>query len=157
MATIYVPVTGMIQQVRPVTNECTQHLISIRNSDGITNFIVDSDTYVIGTFRLRPGMTITAFYDGAAPMPLIYPPQYRAVFIGRNNSRGNMYAGIFDDDLLSEDGTLKLTPDQNTEIVTSNGQRYTCGLGAHVLIVYYTTSTRSIPAITTPRKIIVIL
>ncbi|MFR3386338.1 MAG: hypothetical protein ACLTST_07895 [Lachnospiraceae bacterium] len=87
MATIYVPVTGMIQQVRPVTNECAQHLITIRNSDGITNFIVDSDTYVIGAFRLRPGMTITAFYDGAAPIPLIYPPQYRAVFIGRNNSR----------------------------------------------------------------------
>lgn len=156
MATIYAPVTGMIQQVRPVANECYQHLVTIRNTDGITNFIVDADTYVIGAVRLRPGMMITAFYDGAAPMPLIYPPQYRAVFLGRSNPRETMYAGMFDDDLVSEDGTLKLTPDQNTEIITSNGQRYTCEPGGHVLIVYYTTSTRSIPAKTTPRKIIVI-
>ena len=152
MATIYVPVTGMIQQVRPVANECYQHLVTIRNADGITNFIVDADTYVIGAVRLRPGMMITAFYDGAAPMPLIYPPQYRAVFLGRSNPRETMYAGMFDDDLVSEDGTLKLTPDQNTEIITSNGQRYTCELGGHVLIVYYTTSTKSIPAKTTIKE-----
>lgn len=156
MAVTYVPVTGVIQQVAPVSNDCFQHRVTLRNNSGITNFMVDADTYVIGEVRLRPGMTVTAFYDGAAPMPLIFPPQYRAVFIGRSNPQETMYAGTFDDNLTAEDQSLKLTLGPRTEVVTSNGQRFTCSPGGHLLIVYYSAATRSIPAVTTPRRIIVI-
>lgn len=151
-----VPVNGVIQSITTLDNNCCMQQITVRNSDGIQNFIISPDTYVINEVRLRVGMNITAFYDADLPIPLIYPPQYQAIIIGRRNPQEILYAGEFDDNLESLDGTLKLTIGRSTEIVTSNGQPFRCPLGDQTLIVYYTTSTRSIPAQTTPRKIIVI-
>ena len=119
-STNLVPVNGVIQSISAFDNNCCMLEVTIRNSDGITNFIVSPDTYVI------------------------------------RNPRENIYAGEFDDNLESLDGTLKLNIGRSTEIVTSNGQPYDCSLAAQTLIVYYGVTTRSIPAQTTPRKIIVI-
>lgn len=155
-STNLVPVNGVIQSISAFDNNCCMLEVTLRNSDGITNFIVSPDTYVINEVRLRIGMNVTAFYDANLPIPLIYPPRYQAIFIGRRNPRESIYAGEFDDNLESLDGTLKLNIGRSTEIVTSNGQPYNCSLAAQTLIVYYGVTTRSIPAQTTPRKIIVI-
>lgn len=53
------------------------------------------------------------------------------------------------------DQSLKLNIAPSTEIMTSNGQRFTCSLGGQLLVVYYSATTRSIPPQTTPRRIIV--
>lgn len=151
-----VPVNGVIQSITTLDNNCCMQQVTIRNSDGIQNFIISPDTYVISEIRLRVGMNVTAFYDADLPIPLIYPPQYQAIIIGRRNPQENLYAGEFDNDLVSFDGTLKLNVGRSTDIVTSNGQPFPCPLGGQTLIVYYTITTRSIPAQTTPRKIIVI-
>ena len=150
-----IPISGMIQRIERVPNDCCQQMITVRNEDGITRLIISADTFVIDTVRLRLGMQITAFYDGNLLVPLIFPPQYRAVIVGRSRPNETIYVGYFDENLLSADGTLQLNPSQATEIVTSNGQNFTCPVGNQVLVVYYSTTTRSIPPQTTPRKIIV--
>ena len=151
-----VPVTGIVQNITSMRDNCCELLVSIRNADGITNFVVGPDSYVINEVRLRPGMNVIAFYDANLAIPLIFPPQYRAVIIGRKNPSENMYAGYFDESLTSEDGSLKLNMTRTTDVVTSNGQHFNCDLGGRLLIVYYSASTRSIPAQTTPRRVIVL-
>ena len=42
-----------------------------------------------------------------------------------------------------------------TNVVTLNGQSYTCSPENSELLVYYTNTTFSIPAMTTPQKIVV--
>ncbi len=57
--------------------------------------------------------------------------------------------------IVSADNTLRLNISPMTNILTVNGQRFTCSPRNMELLVYYTTSTFSIPAQTTPQKIIV--
>ena len=64
-----IPITGIIQTIRQSGNNCCEVEASIINPSGITNIRVTPDTYVAGSIRLLPGMTVTAFYDGNAPVP----------------------------------------------------------------------------------------
>ena len=41
-----VPVNGVIQSVTEFNNNCCMLMTAVRNSDGITNFVVSPDTYV---------------------------------------------------------------------------------------------------------------
>lgn len=156
MPTTLVPINGIVQNVSAANDDCCQQRVTIRNSQGVYNFIVDADTYVIGSIRLRPGMSVAAFYDANVAIPLIYPPQYQAVIIGRRNPGENIYAGYFSEDLVAEDQALELNITSATEIATANGQHFSCNPGGHMLIVYYTATTRSLPPQTTPRKVIVV-
>lgn len=151
-----VPVSGVIQRIVPLTGNCCSMQVSIVNNSGVSNFIVSPSTYVIQEVHLRAGMLVTAFYDSSLAVPLVYPPEYQAVIIGRRNSGETIYAGYFDDDLLAEDQSLKLNVSPGTQILTANGQRFNCSLGGQMLIVYYTAATMSIPPQTNPRKIIVV-
>lgn len=149
------PVSGIIQSVTPLNNDCCTQLINVVNNEGITGFTISPSTYVIQETQLRPGMRVTAFYDNSVAIPMIYPPQYQAIIIGRQNANETMYAGYFDDNLIAEDQSLQLNIGPSTQIITSNGQRYTCSLGGQLLIVYYSVTTLSLPPQTTPRRIIV--
>ena len=80
---------------------CCEQQVTIRSDNGISHFIISADTYVIGEVRLRPGMNVTAFYDASLPIPLIFPPRYQAVIIGRRNPSENIFAGFFDDTLTA--------------------------------------------------------
>lgn len=151
-----VPVNGIILSITPFGDDCCEQQVSIRTSNGINHFIVGPETYVINNVRLRPGMNVTALYDADQAVPLIYPPQYRAVLIGRRNPSENVYAGYFDENLMSADASLQLNIDNSTSVVTANGQTFQCSPGGHTLVVSYSSSTRSIPAQTTPRKIVVV-
>ena len=71
----FVPVSGTIQNISPMSNDCCSSMVSIRNNSGITNFVVSPSTYVVQETMLRPGMRVTAFYDASLPVPLIFPPQ----------------------------------------------------------------------------------
>ena len=79
----FVPLEGTIQNIRPFGDECCSSLVTLQTSEGTVTVVVSSDTYVISEVRLRRGMTVAAFYDAQVPVPLIYPPQYRAVILGR--------------------------------------------------------------------------
>ena len=99
---------------------------------------------------------MAAFYDNSLPVPLIFPPQYRAQLITSLGRNELVMLNYFDRNLLAGDGSLQLNIGRHTEITTLNGQSFTCSPGNRSLLVYYSTTTRSIPPQTTPQKIIVL-
>lgn len=151
-----VPITGTIWNMDSA-EDCCSKMISLRTGDGSTvNFIVTQETVVIDSRQLRPGMRIAAFYDSSLPMPLIYPPQYRAQLITALGRNEQIMLNYFDSSLTATDGSLRLNLARTTNIETINGQAFTCDLGNQPLLVYYSETTRSIPPQTTPRRIVVL-
>ena len=102
----------------------------------------------------HPGQRITAFYDANAPMPLIYPPRYNILAAARLNPAQTALLAYFDEQLTDVDNTLHLNISRSTTLLTPNGQLYYGPLGKQVLLAVYSSSTRSMPAITTPETVI---
>ncbi|MCM1127298.1 MAG: hypothetical protein NC429_12600 [Lachnospiraceae bacterium] len=136
-------------------NDCCSQMMTLRTEDGIVNFVISPQTQIIDSRQLRVGMRVAAFYDSSLPMPLIFPPQYRAQLITTTGRNEQVMLSRFDRNLLSEDGSLKLNIAGNTMIRTANGQSFNCNPADRTLLVYYTVTTRSIPPQTTPSRIIV--
>ena len=151
----YASVTGLVQNVTNVTDQCCTLEVSIVTRNGIVNMILGPDTYVVNNLRLRKGMSVIAFYDSDAQVPLIFPPQYRSLVISHKSPQEFVDLMYFDENLVNRDNTLKLNIASSTMVTTCNGQTFSCNPGNNWLLVYYSTTTRSIPAQTTPRRIIV--
>lgn len=154
-ATTFTPITGIIQSITPFTGECCSQFITLQADNGTINFVSSPETYVVNNTFLLRGMRITAFYNPNQPTPLIYPPQYRAAVISHAALHEEIAYGYFDKNLLAADKSLQLNIGSMTNVVTANGQRFNCTIGGYDLIVFYSTTTRSLPPQTTPRKIIV--
>jgi hypothetical protein len=131
-------------------------IVTVQNNNGnIVNFIVSPETYVLDFIMLRTGDYVTGFYDADAPVPLIYPPQYQAIVMARNSELRNVKVDFFNGQLISSDGMLKLNLTPLTPILLVNGQAFTGNPTNRDLIVVYGPTTKSIPAQTTPYKVIV--
>lgn len=131
-------------------------LMTVQNMEGgIVNFVVTPTTYFVDHAMVVVGDWVIGFYDANAPVPLILPPQYRAIVMARIMPGLNVKVDYFDSQLISSDGTLKLNIGPCTRIILQNGQAFTGNPANHNLIVLYGPTTRSIPAQTTPYKIIV--
>lgn len=98
---------------------------------------------------------VTGFYDANAAVPLIFPPQFRAIVMTRDTQFRNVKVDYFNSQLISSDNTLKLNISPYTQILLENGQAFTRNPANRNLIVTYGPTTMSIPAQTTPYKIIV--
>lgn len=122
----------------------------------MVNFVVEPNTYFVNHVTIRVGDRVTGYYDANAPVPLIYPPQYRAIVMAKDNPNEFVKVDFFNSQFVSSDGTLKLNLTSRTPILLENGQTFTASPANRDLIVIYTTTTRSIPAQTTPNKVIVI-
>ena len=140
----YVPVIGTIINVAR-GNDCCSQTISLRTENGIVNFTMGPETHVIDNRPLRAGLRVAAFYDASLPVPLIFPPQYRAQIIAVLVRDEQIMLNEFDRNLTARDA-----------IETLNGQRVSCSPANQTLLVYYTVTTRSIPPQTTPRRIVVL-
>lgn len=151
----FVPVTGTILSLTGGTDCCSQ-MMSLRIGGQIVNFIIGAETQIIDSRRLRQGMQVTAFYDSSLPVPLIFPPQYRAQLVAVTGRNEQVMLNYFDRNLVSADRSLQLNLSGNTRIETLNGQRFTCSPAQRVLLVYYSVTTRSIPPQTTPARIVVL-
>ncbi|MFA8439211.1 hypothetical protein [Pueribacillus sp. YX66] len=135
-------------------------LISVNNvnkgSNSFIHFVVSPTTYFVDHIIVSEGDWITGYYDGNAPVPLIYPPQYQALVVVKESPYQNVKVDHFDQNLLSSDGRLKLNLSSFTQRLLTNGQPFTKNLANRNLIVLYGPVTKSIPAQTTPYKIIVL-
>lgn len=131
-------------------------LMTVQSRDGNTvNFVITPTTYFVDHVMISVGNTVIGFYDLNAPVPLIYPPQYRAIVMARATQNHNIKVDFFNTQLVSSDGTLRLTPDPLTQIIQENNQVFTANIANRNLIVIYGASTMSIPAQTVPYRIIV--
>jgi hypothetical protein len=160
--TRYAPIYGTVTDLTPLRTTSSDSscslLVSVTSeSIGQVDFIVTPQTYVLDQHTFMVGDSITAIYDTKAPVPLIYPPRFTAVVLVEDDDGYEVMLDYFDQDLLNRDQTLKLSlSDQDeTEILLSNGQSFFFNPGNHYLLVMYMFTTRSIPAITTPQKIVV--
>lgn len=150
----YVPIIGTVVSVGR-GNDCCNQMMTLRTEDGIVNFAISPQTQVIDSRQLRSGMRVAAFYDSSLPMPLIFPPQYRAQIVTTIGRNEQVMLRDFDRNLLASDGSLQLNIAGNTVIRTINGQSFPCDPAGRTLLVYYTMTTRSIPPQTTPSRIVV--
>lgn len=122
---------------------------------GIVNFIISPTTYFVNQAIVSIGDAIVGYYDGNAPVPLIYPPQYRAIIMVKERNDQNVKVDYFNNQLLSSDGQLQLNLSPYTPIILRNGQPFSKNIRNRNLIVVYGPVTKSIPAQTTPYRIIV--
>lgn len=150
-----VPVEGTIMNISGGNDCCTQ-MMSLRTGNGIVNFLVEPGTLVIDSRQLRPGMRVTAFYDSSLPVPLIFPPQYRAQMIAVPGRNEQVMLNHFDQNLTAVDRSLQLNVAGSTSVTTANGQSFRCSLRNRTMLVYYSATTRSIPPQTTPSRLVVL-
>ncbi|RGT72530.1 hypothetical protein DWX08_09510 [Ruminococcus sp. AF18-22] len=153
----YQKVTGTIQNVTSGSDCCSQMVSIMTDSNMETiNLIISPETQVIDSVRLRKGMRVAAFYDTSLPAPAIFPPQYQAELVAVLRREQNVMLDYFDETLTAQNNALQLNLTPFTNIMTANGQRYTCFPENADLLVYYTATTFSIPPQTTPQKIVVL-
>jgi hypothetical protein len=132
-------------------------LISVENGMGtIVNFEILPTTYFVDHVMVAVGDRVTGYYDGNAPTLLIYPPQYQALVMVKKSPYQNVKVDYFNSQLESSDGRLRLNVSPYTQIVLTNGQSFTRNPANRDLIVIYGPTTKSIPAQTTPYRIIVL-
>ncbi len=130
-------------------------LITVQSTRSVVNFVVSPTTYFVDHVTMKVGDFVIGFYDLNAPVPLIYPPQFQAIVMSRLLPGQNVKVSYFNEQLISSDGTLKLNIGPYTQIILENDQAFTGNPANRNLIVVYGPTTRSIPAQTTPYKIIV--
>lgn len=158
----YYMVEGTIVDIEPVSvgrnraNGCMMS-VSVEDMDGnIVNFIVTSATFVVNYITLKEGMECSFYHQIGVPVPLIYPPQYNASVVAPKMEGVFVEVGFFNRSLVNERNTLQLKIDGSTTITTANNQIFLGSPAEHNLVVLYENSTRSIPAQTTPNKIVVL-
>lgn len=156
-------VTGRILEVVPygmrssrMESTCMT-MVTVEGEEGnITNFIVTPATYVVDFVTLMPEMVCTFWYRMDAPAVLIYPPQYNAVVVARQDENRMVDVSYYDEMLINESRSLRLNIDNSVDVRTTNNQVFQGSPANRELVVVYNMSTRSIPAQTTPQEIIVL-
>ncbi len=129
----------------------------IETKEGKSSFVtISKDTFIANNANLTEGTVITSFYNSNAPMLMIYPLRYKAEVVIVPEETQNVKVDRFDKDLMSSDNNLKLNISDKTEILLQDGTKYQGSLENRRLVVYYGPTTRSIPAQTSPSKIIVL-
>lgn len=155
-------VSGTIVDIVPTmqgnrrTNGCTLFMTVEKEDGEIVNVILSPITYVVDFETLSVGMNCTFWYLADAPMLLIYPPQYSAAVAARNRNDRMIDVSRYGRDMVNQERTLQLKLDGSVDIMTTNNQYFQGSPENHDLVVLYETSTRSIPAQTTPKEIVVL-
>lgn len=107
---------------------------------------------------LKESMDIQVFYHKNTPMMLSLPAQLTpdVIVIQDGETNGSTFMGEFDKALVSTDKYLELTIGEETVIVDGKGQALTAeDIAGNPALVFYGISTKSIPAQTTPSKVVV--
>ncbi|MEG6615025.1 copper amine oxidase N-terminal domain-containing protein [Peptococcaceae bacterium 1198_IL3148] len=149
--------TGTVKKVTEREGVAGSKLVLVENEKGIeANIIVSDDTYILNDVEIAVGSEITGYYDSNAPMIMIYPVQYSAEVVAIDSKDQNIKVDIFDKNLVSADHTLKLNISNDTEVISADGKSFAGRLASKKLVVIYDVATKSIPAQTTPTKVVVL-
>ena len=154
----FLKVTGTLSSLEKNENGLLHGVIE--QQDNVFNIVVGQETVVVDNtgkrVELKEGMDFTAYVDGNKPMILIYPPQYSPdLVIVQTEEIGFAEVAQFDENFANE--SLKLNISDETVIENLSGTAVEAKniVGVNVA-VFYKFTTFSIPAQTTPSKIIVL-
>ena len=154
----FLKVTGTLSSLEKNENGLLHGVIE--QQDNVFNIVVGQETVVVDNtgkrVELKEGMNFTAYVDGNKPMILIYPPQYSPdLVIVQTEEIGFAEVARFDENFANE--SLKLNISDETVIENLSGTAVEAKniVGVNVA-VFYKFTTFSIPAQTTPSKIIVL-
>ncbi len=114
--------------------------------------------------EIKEGDKISAFVDASKPAILIYPPQYipEVLVINEEDTMGGVDVDFYDKseifaDITNAANTLALHISEDIDVKGQDGNEVDRNdLAGRNLIVFYDIATMSIPAQTTPNKIIVL-
>lgn len=162
----YTPTTGTILQIDWQTAGDSRQAgcgltLALNSMDqGLIHIHLDGSTYVLDNRPLNPGEQVTCFYSLLAPVPLILPPLYHAVVIVHTSAARYATLDTFTQQtnscsFINSENSLQLNVSQLTPRFLPNGQLFVGNLSGKLLLVIYSGTTRSIPAQTSPEKIIV--
>lgn len=106
--------------------------------------------------KLAKGQKVDVYYDRYKIMPMIYPATIEPnVVIVKEQETGEVKVAKFDNNFVSLDNELKLNLTDETALLNQKGDPITKDkLMGKELVVFYTISTKSLPARTTPTKVI---
>lgn len=154
----FLKLTGKFQSFEERTNGSVYSLIE--KGEEIFAIVADERTVVVDNLgnpvELKEGMEFTAFVDAEKPMIMIYPPQYSPeLIVVQTTEPGFVEVDEFDKEYTGK--KLKLNLSEETVIENLSGTKLNAEDVAEAnAAVFYTASTRSIPAQTAPSKVIVL-
>lgn len=157
----YLSFTGTITEVREnsvlVQEKANEENLMVFNISESVLLLDDSTKEAADAGSFEVGQEVTAFYPENAPMALSFPAIMTPdVLVRRSDQQvGFVHVATFDETLTSSDGQLKIILGAGMSLVDRDNKPV-ASLAHKTLVVFYTTSTRSIPAQTTPQKIIVL-
>lgn len=155
----FIQVSGTIEEVEK-GEQAT--LYTIKNGEDINVLAVMKDTLIFDNTgkkaELNKGEKVTAYTDADKPMIMIYPPQYSPdVVIVETEETGVTAVGTFDQELVDKNLKLQLNISEDTDLSSVSGEAVEIeNLADKDLLVFYTVTTRSIPAQTTPERVILL-
>jgi hypothetical protein len=149
--------SGTVKEITSSESVADLRFVAVENEAGQqATILLTKDSYILGNTKIDLGASITGYYDANAPRVMIYPPQYSCDVVAVDYKQQNIKVDLFNKDLISSDNTLKLNMSKETEIILQNGNVFSGELANKKLVALYTISTKSIPAQTTPSKVIVL-
>lgn len=163
---LYYSFTGTVKEINKGSNGLIT--VFVEDKDGSpANFVLSDATYYADGAKIEAGAELTGFYRSDRPMILIYPPQYPVEIVAPVTEGQSIKADMFDANLLSLDKSLKLNISEETEILWENGTQINwiakptaedlaAVISNRKLLVFYNFTTKSIPAQTTPTKVVVL-
>lgn len=135
---------------------------TVKDGDQTNILEITKDTLVFDNtgkkVELKEGDKVVAYTFANKPQKLIYPPQFDPdVVIVETEEVGFVEVDYFFENLTNTYDVLKLNIGENTELLNEKGEKVAAkDLAEKHLVVFYAASTRSIPAQTTPSKVIVL-
>ena len=154
----FLKVTGTLSSLEKNENGLLHGVIE--QQDNVFNIVVGQETVVVDNtgkrVELKEGMNFTAYVDGNKPMILIYPPQYSPdLVIVQTEEIGFAEVARFDENFANESLKLNISDETVIENLSGTAVEEKNIVGVNVA-VFYKFTTFSIPAQTTPSKIIVL-
>lgn len=150
---------GTVEDIR-VGNDITYY--TVKDGEQINVLEITKDTPVYDNtgkkVELKEGDKLEAYTFANKPQKYIYPPQFNPeIVIVDSKEVGFVEVDYFFEDLTNTYDILKLNIGKETELLNAKGEKVTSkDLAEKHLTVFYTASTKSIPAQTTPSKVIVL-
>ncbi|WP_317854571.1 stalk domain-containing protein [Chakrabartyella piscis] len=165
-ASKYTTQTGTITSIE--ANEAGGMNIMMDNETGGLHFLLSPETVVVDRATgalilaedLEADMEVSVIYDKNSPMGMSMPAYLGQVTaLITNASEGNFAVGYFDADLVNMDEMLALNIDETAVIQSIQGTRMILtaeDVQEKEALVFFDTTTRSIPAQTTPSFILLL-